>query len=196
MFLGSPGRAMFAETNLWASPGARMSSVVPIAHVKSIAEIVVAQANVYSQPFGGLVHLGHDVRMRAACEVCPCRASTELDALCLEDTMRFGRSRSERIATPSIDSRFKGSTDSLARNCEVRLIHSNPHLLGCFFVIVPITFVLIGQAYFKGTQPMLHESYKVNATTTFDIEIEPAPGTGKKYPIVILIHGNFGPVDR
>jgi carboxymethylenebutenolidase len=39
---------------------------------------------------------------------------------------------------------------------------------------------------------MIHESYSVDPTTSFDIDIAPAPADGKKYPVVVLVHGNFG----
>jgi carboxymethylenebutenolidase len=35
------------------------------------------------------------------------------------------------------------------------------------------------------------ESYPVNSTTSFDVEIAPAP-PGKKLPLVVIVHGNFG----
>src|SRR5215831_12639602 len=36
------------------------------------------------------------------------------------------------------------------------------------------------------------ESYTTPSGKTFDIEIAPAPADGKKYPLVVLIHGNLG----
>lgn len=36
------------------------------------------------------------------------------------------------------------------------------------------------------------ETYNVDSATLFDIEIAPGPADGKKHPIVILVHGNFG----
>ena len=35
------------------------------------------------------------------------------------------------------------------------------------------------------------ESYAVDATTSFDVEIAASP-TGKKLPLVVVVHGNFG----
>lgn len=39
---------------------------------------------------------------------------------------------------------------------------------------------------------MDHENYKVDSTTSFGIDIAPAPKDGKKYPVVVVIHGNAG----
>ena len=39
---------------------------------------------------------------------------------------------------------------------------------------------------------LLLQTYDAGAGTTFDIEIAPAPTGGKKYPVVVLIHGNLG----
>ncbi|WP_165074443.1 dienelactone hydrolase family protein [Paludisphaera rhizosphaerae] len=39
---------------------------------------------------------------------------------------------------------------------------------------------------------MIHETYRVDATTSFGIDIAPAPADGRKYPVVVLVHGNFG----
>jgi dienelactone hydrolase len=39
---------------------------------------------------------------------------------------------------------------------------------------------------------MIHEIYDLNPKTSFDIDIAEAPSDGKKYPIVVLVHGNFG----
>jgi carboxymethylenebutenolidase len=39
---------------------------------------------------------------------------------------------------------------------------------------------------------MLHETYRLDAKTSFGIDIAAAPSDGKKYPIVVLVHGNFG----
>jgi dienelactone hydrolase len=35
------------------------------------------------------------------------------------------------------------------------------------------------------------DSYAVDSTTSFEVEIAPAP-TGKKLPLVVVVHGNFG----
>jgi dienelactone hydrolase len=40
---------------------------------------------------------------------------------------------------------------------------------------------------------VIKETYIVDSKTSFDIDIEPIPApAGKKYPVVVLIHGNFG----
>jgi carboxymethylenebutenolidase len=36
------------------------------------------------------------------------------------------------------------------------------------------------------------ESYATDSGESFDIEIAPAPADGKRYPVVVLIHGNLG----
>ena len=36
------------------------------------------------------------------------------------------------------------------------------------------------------------ETYTTSTGETLDIEIAPAPADGKRYPIVVLVHGNFG----
>jgi dienelactone hydrolase len=42
---------------------------------------------------------------------------------------------------------------------------------------------------------MIGETYTTDSGQTFDIEIAPAPADGKKYPVVVLLHGNLGLVD-
>lgn len=39
---------------------------------------------------------------------------------------------------------------------------------------------------------LIKESYTTPSRETFDVEIAPAPTGGKKYPVVVLIHGNLG----
>jgi dienelactone hydrolase len=39
---------------------------------------------------------------------------------------------------------------------------------------------------------MIRETYQVTATESFDIEVAPAPTDGKRYPMVVVLHGNFG----
>jgi dienelactone hydrolase len=39
---------------------------------------------------------------------------------------------------------------------------------------------------------LIKESYTTPSRETFDVEIAPAPTDGKKYPVVVLIHGNLG----
>ena len=42
---------------------------------------------------------------------------------------------------------------------------------------------------------MIVEPYMTALGETFDIEIAPAPADGKRYPVVVLIHGNLGLAD-
>ena len=42
---------------------------------------------------------------------------------------------------------------------------------------------------------MIVESYRTDSGATFDIEIAPAPADSKRYPVVVLIHGNLGLAD-
>src|SRR4051794_8435495 len=42
---------------------------------------------------------------------------------------------------------------------------------------------------------MIVEPYTTASGETFDIEIAPAPADGKRYPVVVLIHGNLGLAD-
>ena len=39
---------------------------------------------------------------------------------------------------------------------------------------------------------MIVQTYSTSTGSTFDIEIAPAPADGKRYPVVVLVHGNFG----
>ncbi len=39
---------------------------------------------------------------------------------------------------------------------------------------------------------MIVENFSPNPGTTFKIEIAPAAADGKRYPVVVLVHGNFG----
>lgn len=40
---------------------------------------------------------------------------------------------------------------------------------------------------------MLNETFKVG-TGTFNIDVAPGPADGKRYPVLVLLHGNFGTV--
>src|SRR4051794_17570605 len=42
---------------------------------------------------------------------------------------------------------------------------------------------------------MTVETFTTDSGENFEIEIAPAPADGKKYPIVVLIHGNLGLAD-
>lgn len=42
---------------------------------------------------------------------------------------------------------------------------------------------------------MIRETYVVSPTKSFDVEIAPGPADGKRYPMVVLIHGALGLVD-
>ena len=42
---------------------------------------------------------------------------------------------------------------------------------------------------------MIIETYRTDLGATFNIDIAPAPADGKRYPVVVLVHGNFGLAD-
>ena len=42
---------------------------------------------------------------------------------------------------------------------------------------------------------MIVEHYTTALGETFDIEIAPAPADGRRYPVVVVIHGNLGLAD-
>ena len=42
---------------------------------------------------------------------------------------------------------------------------------------------------------MIVETFSPSPGTTFNIEIAPAPVDGKRYPVIVLVHGNFGLAD-
>src|ERR1051325_2875425 len=51
---------------------------------------------------------------------------------------------------------------------------------------------ITGSISFEVSNMLIRETYSVTSSTSFDIEIAAAPSDGKKYPIVLLIHGNLG----